>query len=117
MGSARHPLHQPPHLALHLVGRQMHFLAVTGQDPLEAIPGQPRHRLRLPRPRMPAIFLRGREMTCVAVPIEVVARKQEPVLQEQDAMPARMPRREDRSKTRRQFPWSLTLQDLFCTRL
>ena len=74
---------------MHLIGRKMHPLAVAGQDPLEAVVRQPRHRLGLLRPRVPAVVLGSREPLLVAVPGQVVAGEEEAIVEQQDAVALR----------------------------
>ena len=59
--SPAHRFHQPCHFSSHLLGRQMHFLPVTRQYPLEPMLCKPCHRLGLLAPRVPAVAFRGRE--------------------------------------------------------
>src|SRR5262245_59430953 len=95
----------------------MHSLAMTGQYPLETIVRQPLHRLGLLRPRIPAVVLGRRKLPSVSIPIEMVAREQKPIPEEQDAMTLRVPGRLNRQKTRCQLPRTIAFENHFSTGL
>src|SRR5262249_3227759 len=88
-------------------------LTVAEQHPLEAISRQPLHRIGLLRPRIPAIILGRRKLFRVSVPIQMVAREEEALAQEQHTMPLGVAGRLDCEEAWRQFPRPFPMENDF----
>src|SRR5689334_7204134 len=95
----------------------MYALAMAGQDPLKMVVGQALHRLGLLGPGVPTIILGSRQPLLATVPVQMIASKQEAVVDQQHAMAARMTGRLNGHETGSQLPGAGTVEHEFSRRL